>query len=97
MFDTTLQNALQPASKRRYGELGNAELVKKYGFALRQNPFTTVSLDKRRLLAAAAAAMGARRWRQRSAMLEEQTELLDEEEEPFEVGRCGVAAVAVTS
>ena len=29
-----------------YGEHGNAELVAKYGFALRQNPFTAVALDK---------------------------------------------------
>eukprot|EP00890_Picochlorum_soloecismus_P005116 jgi/Picsp_1/5605/NSC_02964-R1_set domain-containing protein len=29
-----------------YGELGNAELVKKYGFCLAENPFTKVSLCK---------------------------------------------------
>jgi hypothetical protein len=29
-----------------YGELGNAELVKKYGFCLPENPFTKVSLCK---------------------------------------------------
>ena len=31
-----------------YGELGNAELVKKYGFCLPENPFTKVSLRKDR-------------------------------------------------
>ncbi|KAL4428485.1 hypothetical protein ABPG75_002574 [Micractinium tetrahymenae] len=67
-----------------YGELGNAELVKKYGFALRQNPFTAVGLDKRRLLAAAAAALGPRRWKARSRLLRDQTEVLEEDEEPFE-------------
>lgn len=70
---------------RSYGELGNAELVKKYGFALRQNPFTAVGLDKRRLLAAARAALGPRRWKVRAALLRDQTEVLDEDEEPFEV------------
>lgn len=69
----------------RYGELGNAELVKKYGFALRQNPFTLVTLDKPRLLGAARRALGPARWRKRSALLRDQTEVLDEEEEPFEV------------
>ncbi|PSC69948.1 SET domain-containing [Micractinium conductrix] len=67
-----------------YGELGNAELVKKYGFALRQNPFTLATLDKGRLLGAAKRALGAKRWRVRSALLERETEVLEAEEEPFE-------------
>ena len=33
-----------------YGEYGNSELVYKYGFALRDNPFDSVSLDKELLL-----------------------------------------------
>ena len=41
-----------------YGELSNAELLIKYGFALRGNPFSTVELDKAALLAAAAEALG---------------------------------------
>jgi hypothetical protein len=69
----------------RYGELGNAELVKKYGFALRQDPFTSVTLDKPKLLAAARAALGAARWRRRSRLLLRDTSVLDEDEEPFEV------------
>lgn len=69
----------------RYGELGNAELVKKYGFALRQNPFTSVTLDKPKLLAAARAALGAARWRRRSRLLLRDTSVLEEDEEPFEV------------
>lgn len=60
--------------------------MKKYGFALRQNPFTAVELGKARLLRAARAALGPRRWDARSALLREQTDVLEEEEEPFEVG-----------
>ncbi|KAL4858939.1 N-lysine methyltransferase setd6 [Chlorella vulgaris] len=67
-----------------YGELGNAELVKKYGFALRQNPFTSVTINKPKLLAAARAALGAARWRRRSSLLLRDTSVLEEDEEPFE-------------
>lgn len=35
------------------GEHGNAELVNKYGFALPDNPFDTVKLDKQCLVALA--------------------------------------------
>ncbi|GFH19252.1 uncharacterized protein HaLaN_16170 [Haematococcus lacustris] len=35
-----------------YGELGNAELVAKYGFCLDSNPFSEVQLDKAVVLAA---------------------------------------------
>lgn len=70
---------------RSYGELGNAELVKKYGFALRQNPFTTVSLDKAGLLEDAKRQLGAAAWRRHSKLLRDQTEVLEEDEEPFEV------------
>jgi SET domain-containing protein 6 len=38
-----------------YGELGNAALVHKYGFALRDNPFTAVTLDKGAVVAACGA------------------------------------------
>ncbi|KAI7837623.1 hypothetical protein COHA_008549 [Chlorella ohadii] len=67
-----------------YGELGNAELVKKYGFALRHNPFTAVGLDKAGLLSDAKQLLGAAVWRRRSKLLREQTEVLEEDEEPFE-------------
>ncbi|PRW44560.1 ribosomal lysine N-methyltransferase 3 [Chlorella sorokiniana] len=67
-----------------YGELGNAELVKKYGFALRQNPFTAVSLDKAGLLGDAKRQLGTAAWRRHNKMLRDQTEVLEEEEEPFE-------------
>lgn len=60
--------------------------MKKYGFALRQNPFTAVALDKRHLLAAAAKALGTARCKTRCKLLRDQTEVLEEEEEPFEVG-----------
>ena len=61
--------------------------MKKYGFALRQCPFTAVTLDKPALLAAAKSLLGAAAWKRRSKLLREQTEVLEEDEEPFEVGR----------
>ncbi len=36
-----------------YGEKGNAELVRRYGFALRSNPFNEVALSKGCVLEAA--------------------------------------------
>lgn len=51
-----------------------------------QNPFTVVTLDKGRLLAAAKRALGPGRWRRRAALLAGWTGVLDEDEEPFEVG-----------
>lgn len=60
--------------------------MKKYGFALRQNPFTAVSLDKAGLLKDAKALLGAAAWKRRTKLLREQTEVLEEDEEPFEVG-----------
>jgi hypothetical protein len=41
-----------------YGEHSNAELLRKYGFALPANPFDSVTLDADALVAAAAAAHG---------------------------------------
>ncbi|KAI8472158.1 MAG: hypothetical protein J3K34DRAFT_519919 [Monoraphidium minutum] len=41
-----------------YGEHSNAELLRKYGFALPANPFDSVTLDAAALLAAAAAELG---------------------------------------
>lgn len=52
-----------------YGELGNAELVAKYGFALRGNPFDAVRLGKAALVDAAAAAQGPRACRARCRFL----------------------------
>ena len=52
-----------------YGELGNADLVSKYGFALRENPFSTVVLDKSAVLQAAAKIIGQREMRLRSRFL----------------------------
>ena len=68
-----------------YGELGNSELVAKYGFALRDNPLSSVRLDKEALLAAAGHVLGSRELRARSRFLRDHTELLDPEEEPLEV------------
>lgn len=71
------------------GELGNAELVSKYGFALRQNPFTVVSLDKAALLAGAEAWLGQRAARRRARFLRTHTRVLavdadGDDEEPLE-------------
>ena len=52
-----------------YGELGNAELVNKYGFALRNNPFSVVLLEKAAMLQAAESIVGQREMRQRSRFL----------------------------
>lgn len=52
-----------------YGELGNAELVAKYGFALRCNPFDAVRMDKAALVDAAAVALGSRACRARCRFL----------------------------
>ena len=53
-----------------YGELGNAELVSKYGFALRSNPFNAVALDKARLLRAAGSQLGKAALQKRCRYLE---------------------------
>ena len=52
-----------------YGELGNADLVSKYGFALSDNPFSAVILDKASLLQAAEGMLGVREMRLRSRFL----------------------------
>jgi hypothetical protein len=52
-----------------YGELGNAELVAKYGFALPGNPFDAVRVDKAALVAAAIAELGPRACRARARFL----------------------------
>lgn len=52
-----------------YGELGNAELVVKYGFALRRNPFDVVLLDKGELVEEARRIVGDRACRQRCKFL----------------------------
>jgi hypothetical protein len=63
-----------------YGEHSNAELLRKYGFALPANPFDSVTLSSEALLAAAAAAAdgggggggaGAREARRRARWLRE--------------------------
>lgn len=80
-----------------YGELGNSQLVKKYGFCLMQNPFTAVQLEKHGLLSEFKAQYlkgGAGREKNRYnddiesienflRDIGDKTELLDEDEEPF--------------
>ena len=52
-----------------YGELGNVDLVSKYGFALDDNPFSVVVLDKGSVLQAAERIMGVREMRLRCRFL----------------------------
>ena len=52
-----------------YGELGNVDLVSKYGFALGDNPFSVVVLDKAAVLQAAERLMGVRKLRLRCRFL----------------------------
>ncbi len=54
------------------GEHGNAELVNKYGFALPENPFDAVKLDKAGLIAIASKQMGTGICQQRCSFLEDQ-------------------------
>ena len=54
-----------------YGELSNAELLIKYGFALRGNPFSSVELEKAELLGAAADSLGTDAMRARLTFMEE--------------------------
>ncbi|CAL8465452.1 g4988 [Coccomyxa elongata] len=68
-----------------YGELGNSELVVKYGFALRNNPFDVVVLDKAAVVEEARRMLGDRACRQRCRFLSQESELLEEDREPFEV------------
>ncbi|CAL5222086.1 g4393 [Coccomyxa viridis] len=68
-----------------YGELGNVDLLSKYGFALLDNPFSVVVLNKASVLQAAERIMGVREMRLRCRFLRRESELLDEDAEPFEV------------
>ncbi|KAL0040401.1 hypothetical protein WJX77_006166 [Trebouxia sp. C0004] len=79
-----------------YGEHGNAELVNKYGFALADNPFDTVKLDKTSLVGIATKQMGNDVCQQRCTFLSDQSHLLEEDLEPFEVlpkGKIGPSLV----
>lgn len=92
-----------------YGELSNVDLVKKYGFAIRDNPFATVVLDKSIVVEMAVdvsrkppGGLGQtycsshKRKRDKLnkkrastseliAFIKSETELLEDDEEPFEV------------
>ena len=52
-----------------YGHHGNTELVYKYGFGLRMNPFDEVTLDKASCLEAAGQLLGERALRRRFRLL----------------------------
>lgn len=66
-----------------YGEHGNAELVSKYGFALHKNPFSEVQINKLSILSIASRALSRSELKKRRRFLEDESELLEEGEEPF--------------
>ena len=80
-----------------YGELGNAELLKKYGFCLPENPFNYVRLNKRRVIDSLRESWPKESKKRRGrhgkpeeqfdavlAMLKDQTGLIDDsDDEPF--------------
>ena len=51
------------------GEHGNAELINKYGFAVPDNPFDAVQLDKDALMASATESLGEEGCQQRCSFL----------------------------
>ena len=53
------------------GEHGNAELVNKYGFALPDNPFNTVKLDKQELGTLAKQRLGSKAYKKRRKFLDD--------------------------
>jgi len=68
-----------------YGELGNADLVHKYGFCLPENPFTAVSLDKSIFFDVVRTVLGDRVFTERFSILKDETALSVLDEEPFEL------------
>ena len=52
-----------------YGELGNEDLVVRYGFSVLDNPFSFVRLDKATLLRLATEQLGERTCRRRTRFL----------------------------
>lgn len=56
-----------------YGELGNRDLLEKYGFTLPENPHDSVTLELEPLWAWGAARHGAREWEARRAFLDANT------------------------
>ncbi|GIL53585.1 hypothetical protein Vafri_9195, partial [Volvox africanus] len=80
--------AAQPLTKgaevfNTYGEHGNSELVNKYGFALPYNPFNELLVDKGAVMAAVETVMGHREAKKRARFLEQYSDLLSADEEPF--------------
>jgi hypothetical protein len=55
-----------------FGELDNSELVCKYGFALHDNPFSNLQLDKDLMVAKASKLLGSRECKRRCSYLEKQ-------------------------
>lgn len=94
-----------------YGELGNADLVKKYGFCVPENPFTYVNLDKNVLVQSIREMLATTNPRKKVKplidrirvfeelcdIIKDQTELLDNEtgEEPFLIYPEGHVSVTV--
>lgn len=53
-----------------YGELANSELVNKYGFACRSNPFDFVEVDRQVLVKQATKLLGAKAAQKRVKFLQ---------------------------
>lgn len=78
-----------------YGEYGNSELVNKYGFALQDNPFDCLQLCKSDLADYAERHLGAKEWRRRSMFLQRHSDLLEDDDEPFQVKRGAVVSLSL--
>lgn len=88
-----------------FGELDNTELVCKYGFALPQNPFSSVQLSKEVVVKEAGKLLGAKECKRRLAYLAEQRWILPPPPSPtsqcqkclYEAGSPEMLACVITS
>lgn len=55
-----------------FGELGNADLLCKYGFTLPDNPFSSVQLSKDHYCSVVTERLGSDAFQERAAYVEEQ-------------------------
>lgn len=92
-----------------YGELGNAELLKKYGFCVPQNPFSYVRLNKSRVIDSLRESWPKESKKRRGrhgkpaeqvdavlAMLKDQTGLIDDsDDEPFMIFPNGFVNISI--
>ncbi|CAD7703274.1 unnamed protein product [Ostreobium quekettii] len=68
-----------------YGEHSNAELLHKYGFALLSNPFNVITIAKQAVVDAMTDIMGEELCRERCELLQDNSHLLEPDDEPFEI------------